>query len=164
MSSMSWLRALCFTLVACLPLFAMGCAATAPVKPRPSVRTEAVVVDFYTGSKKTAACSGTLLAQNVVLTAAHCTNGSTAARVVAPNAGARQSRHLPIHNSSGRRLHFGAWHRKRSLRVKILVSFVIPCPPKSGRDRSTSSDRTENCSNIRRLGKNNGILPHPCSD
>jgi hypothetical protein len=86
----SWFRALCFMVIACLPLFGNGCAATAPVKPRPSVRQEAVVIDFYKDGKKSAACSGTLLAQNVVLTAAHCTSGSTSARVIAPNAGGKR--------------------------------------------------------------------------
>jgi hypothetical protein len=42
---------------------------------------DAVSVDFYGDGKVAAACSGTLLSSNVVLTSAHCAAGSKGARV-----------------------------------------------------------------------------------
>ena len=57
-----------------------GFAPSAPSQPA------SVVIDFYKGAQQTAACSGTLLTGNVVLTAAHCAVGATGARVVAPDA------------------------------------------------------------------------------
>ncbi len=47
--------------------------------------TDAVTVDFFAGGKVSAACSGTMLSSNVVLTAAHCADNSESARVRAPN-------------------------------------------------------------------------------
>jgi hypothetical protein len=46
-----------------------------------------VVIDFYGAQGKTAACSGTLLSADVVLTSAHCAVGTRGARVTAPDAG-----------------------------------------------------------------------------
>ncbi len=42
---------------------------------------DAVSVDFYAGGKVSAACAGTMLSDNVVLTSAHCADGSKGARV-----------------------------------------------------------------------------------
>src|SRR4051794_35957185 len=50
------------------------------------VHPEAVVIDFYSGGKPTKSCSGTLIAPSVVLTAAHCADGSKAGVVHAPDA------------------------------------------------------------------------------
>jgi hypothetical protein len=50
-----------------------------------------VVVDFHHGRATTAACSGTLLSADLVLTSAHCAAGSTGAVVRAPDAGGRVS-------------------------------------------------------------------------
>ena len=47
----------------------------------------AVTVDFYSGANVSAACAGTLISANVVLTAAHCADNSVSARVRAPAAG-----------------------------------------------------------------------------
>lgn len=87
---MSW-RLLVLAL-SCLAIGAGGCQATGEVKEKTRNDQAAVVIDFYKGDNRSAACSGTLISQNLVLTAAHCADGTTSARVSAPNAnGARVS-------------------------------------------------------------------------
>ena len=86
----SGLRALLLSVLLSLPSM-VGCRASEPRTPETSSQPEAVVIDFYQAGHRTRGCSGTLLAQNVVLTAAHCLDGSTAARVVAPGAGGKSA-------------------------------------------------------------------------
>ncbi len=48
---------------------------------------EAVLVDMYQGGQMAAACSGSLIAPNVVLTAGHCVHGFDGWKITAPFAG-----------------------------------------------------------------------------
>lgn len=48
---------------------------------------EAVLVDMYQGGQMAAACSGALIAPNVVLTAGHCVHGFDGWKITAPFAG-----------------------------------------------------------------------------
>ncbi|MEZ4312142.1 MAG: S1 family peptidase [Polyangiaceae bacterium] len=48
---------------------------------------EAVLVNMYQGGQMVSACSGSLIAPNVVLTAGHCVHGFTGWQVIAPFAG-----------------------------------------------------------------------------
>jgi hypothetical protein len=73
-------------LAAAVAAIAQGCAQPPPQVPGGwSPAAAAVVVDFFAGSSFARSCSGTLLAQNLVLTAAHCASGSTGAVVSAPS-------------------------------------------------------------------------------
>src|SRR5436190_702308 len=74
--------------IAVVAVLVAGCA-DAPEEPARVRQPDAVVVDFFTADHAKNACSGTLVAANVVLTAAHCADGSRAARVTAPEAGGR---------------------------------------------------------------------------
>lgn len=66
---------------------AWGCQGEAPTSRANEAGPDAVVVDFYTGSEGATACSGTLLSPNVVLTAAHCADGSSGAWVTTADGG-----------------------------------------------------------------------------
>jgi hypothetical protein len=79
-------RVLAAVAISTLAAMAVGCASEKSEAPGPS-QSDAVVVDFYSGGKIAAGCSGTLLSPKVVLTAAHCADGSNGARVIAPGAG-----------------------------------------------------------------------------
>jgi hypothetical protein len=76
-----------------LLVFAFGLftwSACSPPSPSPSPVTasdhpESVLVDFFDGGHHTSACSGTLVAPRVVLTAAHCAGTAKIGRVTAPN-------------------------------------------------------------------------------
>lgn len=70
-------------------MVAAGCspAPAAKTTSTSSALSSSVAVDFYRGSMLTGACSGTLLAPNVVLTSRHCSTGGNAVRVTAPGAG-----------------------------------------------------------------------------
>src|SRR5262249_23485503 len=71
---------------------ALGCASEHKTGPtREGAHPDAVGVDFFAGDNLSSAGSGTLLWANVVLTAAHCADGSTAARVTAPDAAGQSS-------------------------------------------------------------------------
>lgn len=52
---------------------------------------EAVLVDMLEGNRAVAACSGSLIAPTVVLTAGHCVNTWSRWHVIAPHAGGQQS-------------------------------------------------------------------------
>jgi Trypsin len=71
-----------------------GCAAAELPFPAANAPTDAVLVDFYQAGVASAACSGTLLSPNVVLTSAHCTNGASAGRV--KTAGGEQAQTVEI--------------------------------------------------------------------
>jgi hypothetical protein len=69
----------CLFALAVTTLHLGGCGSPSPAA---NVRTTgSVLVDFYANGARTAACSGTLLAPRVVVTAAHCLVGSKGARV-----------------------------------------------------------------------------------
>jgi hypothetical protein len=71
---------------------AVGCSASPQSQAEhPAAAPDAVTVDFYGASGVSAHCAGTLLSSNVVLTAAHCAEGSRSARVRAPDAGGQTS-------------------------------------------------------------------------
>jgi hypothetical protein len=81
-------------IIAIAMLVGAGCNASGagdPGAPSPVAHPETVSVDFFAGTKASAACSGTLLAPNLVLTAAHCAGSATSARVIAPDAKGQRS-------------------------------------------------------------------------
>ncbi len=53
---------------------------------------EAVLVDMYQGGQMAAACSGSLIAPNVVLTAGHCVHGFDGWQITAPFAGGQTAK------------------------------------------------------------------------
>jgi hypothetical protein len=76
----------------CVAAVVTGCGApssSSSSRPHGSASNlpDDVTVDFFAGGKLSAACTGTLLSPNVVLTAAHCADGSKGARVTAPSVG-----------------------------------------------------------------------------
>lgn len=83
--SIEWNVAGVATMVSLCVFTNTGCST--PVATAPRTPDHAVLVDFYSGAKTASACSGTLVSPNVVLTAAHCAQGSDAARVTAPASG-----------------------------------------------------------------------------
>ncbi len=76
------MRSLVGVLAVGLSVFSTGCASVPTDSP--NVTSPAVVIDFYAGDAPSGSCSGTLIAENLVLTAAHCAAGSTGAVVTAP--------------------------------------------------------------------------------
>lgn len=67
----------------------VGCSGSSPshdAAVHPAGAADAVTVDFFGASGATSHCAGTVLSANVVLTAAHCADGSRSARVRAPDA------------------------------------------------------------------------------
>ncbi len=82
------MRRAIFGTLAIASALAVGCSSTPPshdAAVHPALAADAVTVDFF-GGAGTTHCAGTLLSANVVLTAAHCADGSKSARVRAPDA------------------------------------------------------------------------------
>ena len=70
----------------------IGCSHQEPSRGSTSTaHPTSVTVDFFHGNQATAVCSGTLISANVVLTAAHCADGSNGAFVTAPEAKGKTS-------------------------------------------------------------------------
>jgi hypothetical protein len=66
----------------------LGCSSSKTADPPP----DGVHVDFYDGQTASKGCEGTLVAPRVVLTSAHCAEGTTAARVAGTDARAEVAR------------------------------------------------------------------------
>src|SRR5262245_60648936 len=79
-----WLPSLLLLFLLLLPFALHGCIATSGPPEAEHGRSAALLVDFYRQDTRSAACSGTLIAENVALTSAHCAATSTGARVRAP--------------------------------------------------------------------------------
>jgi trypsin len=87
------------TLIAALPACAPAADSPAPEAESDEIIAgtgaqaypEAVLVDMLEGNHTVAACSGSLIAPTVVLTAGHCVHGWSSWHVIAPHAGGQQA-------------------------------------------------------------------------
>ncbi len=92
-------RALFASLLAALPACAPAADSTDPAAESDDIIAgtgaqaypEAVLVNMLQGGQVVAACSGSLIAPTVVLTAGHCVHGWSSWHVIAPHAGAQQA-------------------------------------------------------------------------
>jgi hypothetical protein len=109
--------------IALVSTVAIGCSSpvwtTTKHSAAAAAAPDAVLVDFYDSKGGASAkCAGTLLSNNVVLTAAHCAQGTASARVRAPDAGG-QTRHRIDAQLRLAELRWQLGRRQRQLRSAV---------------------------------------------